>query len=244
MEKTVWERLVTGWTNMHYTGILWFICSLFALIVGIKYYRKDRSYQLFILYCLSNTFLLNIVNNFINYSFNLKGIRHVIYLETANTLFALLEITAFFYLFKEILNIKFVKHMIKICWIVFLFFCVIFFWKTIENKPTESQITNNSFIINCIEFFMLLFLCLLYFYELLTKETRQVIPLTQSPSFWIISGLFFYCIVSLPVLLIGYKLFITNRDLYFIMFSIHYLSLSFLSLCLAKAFSCKTTLTI
>lgn len=243
MKKTFWDYISNEWAASNYTELFWFISSLFALIVGIKNYRKERSYQLFITYILSSILLLNIGTDFITYFFSLKGIKHVIFLESTNTVFALIEVVSFFYLFKNTLYSIFINKVIKIFWLVFITLCIFFVWKLFGNNATLNQITNYSFLINCIEFFMMLILCLQYFYHLLTKEVRELIPLSRKPSFWIISGLFFYCVVSLPLLLIGDRLFLKNKDLYLNVGSIHYISFSLLFLCLAKAFSCKTTLT-
>jgi hypothetical protein len=243
MEKTFWEYISNDWAAFNYTGLFLLISSLFALIVGLKNYQKERCYQFFIIYILSSILLLNIGVYFITYFLNLRGIKHVVFLESINTVFALVEIISFFYLFKKVLHTKFNKKVIKTFWIAFIILCIYFIWKLIGNNVTPNQITNYSFLINCIEFFILLLLCLQYFYLLITKEARDLIPLSHKPSFWIISGLFFYCVVSLPLLLIGNRLFLKNKDIYLILGSIHYISFSFLFLCLAKAFSCKTTLT-
>jgi hypothetical protein len=243
MEESVFEKILKGWANLFYTGPIWFLCSLFALIVGIKHYRKEKSYQLFIIYCLSSLTMMNILHNLILYSLTSKGIGRTIFLETSNTLFTIVEVTVFFYWFKNILNTKFIKQVIKIIWIIFIAICIIFVYKFLQDGVSKDEIRKNSYLINVIEFFTLLLLCLFYFYQLLIKETNHLIPLSKSPSFWIISGLFFYCIVSLPALLIGNKLYLTSIELYFIMGAIHYISISLLFLCIAKAFSCKTTLT-
>jgi hypothetical protein len=243
MEESVFEKILKGWANLFYTGPIWFLCVLFALIVGVKHYRKEKSYQLFIIYCLSSLTMMNILHDLILYSLTSKGIGRTIFFEMANTLFTIVEITVFFYWFKNILNTKFIKQGIKIIWIIFIAICIIFVYKFLQDGVSKDEIRKNSYLINVIEFFTLILLCLFYFYQLLIKETTHLIPLSKSPSFWIISGLFFYCIVSLPALLIGNKLYLTNIELYFIMGAIHYISISLLFLCIAKAFSCKTTLT-
>lgn len=243
MDESVFKKILEGWANLFYTGPIWFLCALFALIVGIKYFRKEKSYQLFIIYCLSSLIIMNIIHDLFIYSLTSKGIGRTIFLETANTLFTIVEITTFFYWFKNILNTKFLNQAIRILWIIFIAICTIFIWKLFQDGISKDEMIKNSFLINCIEFFTLILLCLFYFYQLLIKETNHLIPLSKSPSFWIISGLFFYCIVSLPALLIGNKLYLTNIELYFIMGAIHYISISLLFLCIAKAFSCKTTLT-
>lgn len=244
MEKTVWENLLDSIERLHYTGILWLICSLIALIFGIKNYRKEITYQLLLIYCLSSLIMMNVIYNFILYSINLKDDKSIIYSETTNTVFAIVEISAFLYFFKQILSNKFIKKLVNIFWIIFFTSCILFLIKMIDLDLSKTQIRKNSYIINIFEFLLLLPLCLLYFYQLLTKDQIKPVKLIDSPSFWVVSGLFFYCIVSLPFLFIGSKIYFSSPYLFNLMGSIHYTSISLLLLCIAKAFSCKKTITI
>lgn len=244
MEKTVWENLLDSFERLHYTGILWLISSLVALIIGLKNYRKERSFQLLIIYCLSSLLLMNVTFNFINYSLKFSKYKSFIYSEIINTFFVIVEISTFFYFFKQILNSKLVQHLIKVFSIILLMLCIAFLIKLTENGISKFQIRNISYSINIIEFFSLIILCLIYFYRILTKDQIKPVKLNDSPSFWIVSGLFFYCIVSLPFLFIGNKMYVRSPYLFYLMGSIHYTSISLLFLCLAKAFSCKKTITI
>ena len=193
---------------------------------------------------MSSLLLVNIVFDIINSAFLQKGLKATIFIESTNTVFALVEISSFLYLFKQILNVKFIKQLIIILWVIFLILFFVFFLKMTEVGLTRNQIKKISYAVNIIEFLILLPLCLLYFYHLLIKEQHKLIHLNDSPSFWIISGLFFYCSVSLPFLFIGDTFSTRSRNLYYLMGSIHYTSISLLFLCLAKAFSCKKALTI
>ncbi len=244
MNITFWKFLIRNWEQTYYTELLWIICTLIALIVGIKYYRKEKTYFLLLAYTLSSILITTIGYYIIKYTFSLKGLSSIIYLECANTLFAMVEMTTFKYLFRKLLHSSFMDRVIKILWLLFNILCIFFFWNILGNNLSRIQIVSYSFIINIIEFFILLFLSLLYFRHLFIKDFIQITPLLKSPSFWIISGLFFYCVVSLPVLLVGNKLSINQFTLYLLAGSFHYISISFLFLCITKAFSCKVTLTI
>ncbi len=244
MEKTAWEKVLQYLEKLHYTSILWLICTLIALIFGIKHYRKEITYQFLLIYCLSSLIMMNVIYNFILYSVNIKNDKRIIYSETTNTLFAFVEISAFLYFFKQILGNKFIKKLVNIFWIIFFTSCSLFLIKMIDLNLSKTQIRKNSYIINIFEFLLLLPLCLIYFYQLLTKDQIKPVKLNDSPSFWIVSGLFFYCIVSLPFLFIGNKIYVSSPYLFYLMGSIHYTSISLLFLCLAKAFSCKKTITI
>jgi len=244
MEQTFWEYLINTWKKTYYTQPLWVVCSIIALITGLYYYQKEKSHNLLIIYSLSSILLPSTGYWFIKYFFSLRSPSLIIYLESSNTLFAVIEITTFLYLFKKLLNTEFISRIIYMLWIVFTSLCVLLFSVMLKNKFSPDQISHYSFLLEIFELFILLLLCLLFFYKLLTTDISRVIPISKSPSFWIISGLFFYCIVSLPLLLIGYRLYISNPHLHLVTGSIHYISISFLFLCITKAFLCKTTLTI
>jgi len=243
MQESLWHYLTDVWAKLYYTELIWLICSAIALLVGIRNYRKEMTYQLLLIYTVSSIWE-NIGQRIVKHSFSLEGINSTAYVESTNTFFSLVEITTFAYIFKKLLKTKLFKITIEVIWLIFSALCVYFLYKIFEGHLPQNEIKNYSFILNSIEFFILLFLCLPFFYQLLVREFTQVVPISKSPAFWITSGLFFYCIVSLPILLIGDKLFTTNYDLLLIVVSIHFASNSLLFLCIAKAFSCKTTLTI
>lgn len=242
MEKFGFDKLFAYWKYTNHIPIILFICTVFSIILGIKYFRKESTYYFLLVYCILALFVIEVILNFVIYFFTLNKITYTVFVETLNVFFALIEITTFLFFFKRTLNTYLIKQLTNSFWIFFLIICIIFWSNSITHNVTKSQLVRNSYIINYIELFILLIFCLLYFYDLLTNDKWQFIPINKSPSFWITSGLFFYCIVSIPTLLISDKV-ITSRNLYFIMGSIHYISFSILFLCLAKAFSCKTTIT-
>lgn len=244
MEQNFWDSLLSKIEDTFYTGGLWQIASFLTLVVGIKHYRKETSYNLFIIYT-AMSFLISLpINRIMVYLLNFKRMEYTIYLETMNTLFALIEICAFLYFFMYTLKLKFIKQFVLLFLAIFIGVCILFFLKISLTKDiTIFDIESYSYKINWFEFSILLAFCLLYFYQLLIQETDKIFHLHQSPSFWIVSGLFFYCIVSLPATIIGIKLLFANRGLYNLMGAVHYISISLLLLTLAKAFSCKKTLT-
>ncbi len=243
MEKGFWEKIQQNFNTIHYTSLLWMLCSLFAILIGLKYYQREKTYHLFLLFCLTSLIITNPISFAIETVFQMNKFGARVYEEVLNTLFALIEATAFFSLLKKKLQIKNINLLVKVLWLILFFLCTFFFLSIATQNITKKQILIFSFYITCVEFFMLLPLCLLYFYQLLFKENKINISLKNSPSFWIISGLFFYCSVSLPFLLLGNKLLSMNQNLYLLLWSIHYISISILLLCIAKAFSCKAPLT-
>lgn len=242
MNRT-WDILLTSWENMHFTAPLWFLCAGLALIIGLRNYQNENNFRLFITYIIANLVLINIVFDFLIILLELKYLTSSIFREGFNTVFALVELTVFLFFFRSLPTLKYLSLVINIVWLAFFCVCLYFLSVIFRGNISVAQLMQTSYLINCIEFFVLLTFCLLYFYTLLTKNIDNTVALIQSPSFWIISGLFFYSSVSLPTLLIAEELYPRYRNLYFLMGTIHYLSISILLLCITKAFKCRRPLT-
>lgn len=243
MEKSVWETVLLNWASSYYTEVFWLFCTIVAFATGIKNYRKERTNQLLLFYLFSSFLLIDPLFSITTHLFDMDKSARNIYIEEINILFAFIEISTFFYLFNKIFSRKVVTHLLLIFWTIALCAFVFFYWSLTVNKITIIRIRENSTLAICLEFILLLLFCLLFLYQLLTKEKSTLVPLIQSPSFWIICGLFFYCIVSIPYLVIGSAFVLSNINFYTLMGSVHYISIGILFICIAKAFSCKATLT-
>ena len=244
MEQSVWENIFNKLSSYYYTNILWLACAVFAFIIGLKYYRKERCYQLFIVYIILNILINPIIFATVNSFLKIKINNSQIFLEIENTIYGFIELTAFFCFFNLLADSSLIKKIIRIFWILFTAFCIISIWRFVSINLNRYEVIRTSYFINSIEFIFLLILCINFFYKLLTKEISNRIEIVSSPSIWIVTGLFIYSVVSLPFFLIIETLLKTNNySLFYLTGSIHYLVISFLLLCLAKAFSCKTVLT-
>lgn len=242
MDGSFWDYILKYFEKSYYTYPLWLISMMITIIAGIKYYRKEKLFQFFLSYAVISI-LISTHIDVIKYYSGLRGRSYTYYLESSNTVFEMIELSVFFFFFTYLFNSKNIKVLIQILWIIFLGICIFFFQKVLDPDTQMNELNRMSFLINAIEFVLLIPFALYYFYCLLTKEVLIKKSLASSPAFWIVNGLFFYCIVSFPLLLMGAHLYEQNRHLYEITFSFHFMSLSILFLCLAKAFSCKTPLT-
>lgn len=241
MELSGWERLLRLWNSEFYTSFFVFSCLLFTLIVGLKNYKKNRLYNFFYIYVIS-AFLLLSFNQFIFTGLlNLQGTTIVICIETINLIFAFIEYVVFYIFFSAILNSNTAQILMKFFTYLFTVITIVFLIRICD--PGISKHLTRRFVDMAIslELLFIAYLCVTYFYELLNRN--PIINLLQSPSFWIISGLFFYCILIPPFFLVSEILIIENIVIYHIFFAIHYISFGCLFLTIAKAFSCKSLLT-
>lgn len=238
MDNNVIQKILKLWDISYYTYPLLLICVLTCILVGLRNYRREKNHYLLLIYAIL-TLLLFIINVAINIQYD-KGQTKTILNETSNTLFAILEFILFAMFLWKILKSKISKIFLSIAFFILLA-SVLNFLIQISNPNTPiDKIIKLSFNINILEFFSLLIACLIFFYESLHKELTFDLP--NSPSFWVITGLFIYCIASIPFLSIGYNLQISQSNLYILMYSIHYICLSIFFIALTKAFLCKMNL--
>ena len=235
-----WDRIISSWSDGYYMAFCWLACAVITIITIIVNFKKTTLHFSFLIYAIANFLLVNIGLDYLNNFLKLNPRESAIFLETANTIFAIIEISLFLFYFSKILAQSFIRHVIFASWVTFSLICTSFFSLLIKESSTRHEIRTSSFLINGVEFFILIVFCLKYFSELLGKQGSYD-SLGKSPSFLIVTGLFLYCIISLPTLLISEN--IRNDRLLYSMGAIHYCALSLSLLCTAKAFSCKIALT-
>lgn len=242
METSTLERIFESFEKNYFTIPIWGICMIIALFIGLKNFRKDVIYILFLTYTVSGLLLIISCQYLIDIA-NISKDQKGTYVEQLNTLFQIIETFTYSFFFIAIFNDKRIKIiLISICiLVIFAYILSLLISPRIENN-VQFMRKSNSLIIS-IEFSLLLILSLYYYYFLLNKKSQAIQPINEIPSFWIVSGIFFYSVISLPSLLLVDRMRVLYLPFYNIMFAIHYISLSILFLCIAKAFLCKKSLT-
>ncbi|MCW3117211.1 MAG: hypothetical protein JWM28_1293 [Chitinophagaceae bacterium] len=119
---------------------------------------------------------------------------------------------------------------------------IIFLYLLFFVKIVETIIYKISDYIISFELLFLSILCIAYYFELF--RGKAVNNLKQSPSFWIVTALFFYAVIITPFFMLVTDEFMKNqRDIYNALFAVHYILFSFLFLAIIKAFLCRKPLT-
>lgn len=240
MEQAAWKRLLTFYEKTYYTEIVVILASLFLLYVIIKYFSKKKFAYLFLVYAI--TCIILFLGFPIQRSvFPPTGRLGTVVIESVNTLFAISELSVFIIFFFQIINSKSSKKLLLLILSLFFISIIYFLSKLLNLNSDRSEIMKASLFVNILEFSIFLVAVLSYFMELFTKPPTQNLAL--SPAFWISSGLFIYILGSLPLLLFAEYIWAANRNLYYLLFSIHFLSLSLLLLTISKAFLCPEPLT-
>ena len=238
MEQSVWDRLAAHWATTYYIELIVIIVAIGLLFITIKF-NKERLSYLFVIYsllCIVHFSLADILRVF----FGLQGKSVIMFIETLNSIFTLVELCVFIIYFFHIIESRASKKVLSFLLSFFAIAFIVFMIKLFDVNSEKSDITKSSVIVNVVEFCILLIAIFLYFIQLFTKP--PTLNLANSPAFWIASGLFIYILVSLPMLLFNEHLRI-GKDLYFLLFVFHYISLLLLLMTISKAFLCRQPIT-
>jgi hypothetical protein len=95
----------------------------------------------------------------------------------------------------------------------------------------------NLIILFCIQAVSLLIICAYYFIN--TFKKVQIVNLLTEPSFWIVTGLTFFMLSTLPFSLISASLIKKDWNLFVYLFSIFYIFYTILFIMILKGYLCK-----
>jgi len=122
MDKTNFEKMVELWHKAYYTKLILILCIFTAIIIGIKFYRKEKIYTFFLIYIsLSVLFILGA--QIITILIGLYGRSSALLEELCNTIFALVEFSTFYYFFLKVIDGKIIKLFMRILIIPFFLLC-------------------------------------------------------------------------------------------------------------------------
>lgn len=233
------EKLLDKLASFYYIDILELLSISIAIIVAIRSKRKEIVSYLFIGYSICSLLLL--LQSYFSILANVTSTTRVKIMEGSNIFFGLVEYLVFYFFFKSVLSSNLIKHLMSAFFLILITATLAFFYIDIFNPPSKFTIIQIADLIITFELLFLAFLCIVYYYELFTK--KPILNLFQKPSFWIVTGLFFYTIIIVPFFAITNIVVTTNEEIFFTFFTVHYLTICTLFIAISKAFLCKRTLT-
>jgi hypothetical protein len=234
------EKLIQILEWRHYGDLIMAFFELTAIVTGLLFVRKQKTGIFFLGYLFFDLIALISIDYVLLSSFFTTQ-ESSFFAFFTNTLISLVELIVYYHFFFKTIKSQFIIKLMKLLRIIFISIMIIF-------VTTQFSFLTNRFsyvteIIGVIEFLFLLLPCFTYFYELFKND--PVVNLYHRPSFWIVTGIFFYAIISIPYYLIDcffvnnqyeYR-YILDLVLYYIPFAINFIFLT-------RAFLCKKTLTI
>jgi len=213
------------------------ICEILALLMCLFYSIRTNIGKAFFAYILFD-FVIALFDYYLMYFSKAPQKTKNNFIYGSNAWISAVELWVYYYFFFRVIQNSIVKRIMKILLIIFTtVFVVLAIFKIYES----DSIRYTSEIIGAAEFLFLLLPCFTYYFELLAIKTTE--DLFKRPSFWIVTGIFFYSAISIPYYLIGNFLQINNYHSQIVTFLMFYIPFSISFLFLTKAFLCKKILT-
>ena len=213
------------------------ICEVFALTICVFYSMKSNVGKVFFCYLLFD-FLILLFDYYLMYFSPPEQKKSMVLIYITNSCISEVELGVYYYLFNQILQSVTIKYLMKASFVLFTAFFVMLI--LFDRRDSYRYISG---IVGAVEFLLLLVPCFAYYFQLFSITTSE--DLLKKPSFWIVTGIFFYSAISIPYYLIGNFLQVNKyhftTQLTTFMF---YIPFSFNLLFLTKAFLCKKPLTI
>lgn len=235
------DEIIQDWEKNYYTELWLFIILVVTLIISLKKRSLHPQLKLLPIYLIS--FLLLNVSGYIHDIFFYQKTYSTFFLtinKIGNYLVTLIEFSTFLYYFYTIIKttkIKIIIRIVSVC--MLLLFSLILIQLLFFTDGSDYSPLHNLYIAESATLFII---CFFYFIELF--RSPPILKLTNTPNFWISSGLMFYLLGTLPITLITDYIFDTNFFLYENLFSIIYLLYILLFLMIIRAYLCKSEKTI
>jgi len=235
-----WDKLIDNFSKYYYTPLLMLIVEATALIIAIIYIRRTKIGKAFIFY-IAFDFCLLIVDCFLISHPGIAPKFRSQFMTYINNLVALTELLVYYIFFYIILSNSKIKNLMRVLALFFAIIIAVYFITRLNFLT--NRFIYISYLIGVTEFIFMLPPCFFYFYNILTVDSE--VSLLKRPTFWIVTGIFFYSLISIPYYLLNRYLSDHDKQLWHALQAALYVipfTLNFVFL--IKAFLCKKPLTI
>lgn len=235
-----YTKLLQHFQDTYYTEVLMLCVELTALICGLIYIRKYLLGRYFIFYiAVDLSILLFCWYLILKPGVDTKLTSRIV--NTCNVIISLTELFVYFLFFRLLLSNERIKKIISILVIVYTFLVILYLITMFDFITNRLRYV--TYLLGVLEFLILIPLCFAFYHQILKTESK--LKLFERPSFWIVTGVFFYALISIPYYLLEPSIneyghqskYILNALLFHLPFTFHFAFLT-------KAFLCKKTLTI
>jgi len=227
------DRVLRYWEVGYFTNAIWLFLTFLGLIVSFRKGKNSKNFKPLTIYFLSHL-ILNLIavidlaskprfDPFLRLFFS--------YFDLAVTI---IEITVFTQIIRGFVITKSKKIILKATPLTFIC-CILVALVINKNGFKLDQI----FLQRCftLQALFLILACILYYIELF--KLQPVFQLFDQPSFWIITGLSFFMICTLPFSIFGEALMVLDYQLYLKMFCIFNVFHCILGAMILRAYWCK-----
>jgi hypothetical protein len=229
------DLLFNWWIKNYFLDPLCALTALVGFIIFISKVPKKNELYIFSYYFIAYVFLKLVFFVDITFSktpFYLAGIRITNFFDYIFTLF---EFLIFFLFFKKILcNNSHKKVLTIICYLFMLIGCSLVLYDIYTFG--RFRLASAYFLFN-MQAISLLIPCAFYYLEIF--KLRPTLDLLHEPSFWVVTGLSFFIISTLPFSLLLSSFLKAHPSLNDNLFDIFYVFYILLFAMIIKAYLCK-----
>jgi hypothetical protein len=225
------ENLVRYFQETYFLDPIFFCTCILCFMLSIKLNYKHKTLRIFQVYF--GAFVIDKISNYY-FGFASNSITDRRFDNLVDYFFTILEFSCFAYFIRS--NIHTASKRTIIFWISIFFYTIALFLMSycLRNNGYVNQKSNN--ILYAIQATCLLILCIIYFVQSFKAAPRN---LKQDPSFWIVVGLTFFTLSTLPFTILLNFLLDNYRATYNSLFSIFFVFYIFLFATVIRGYLCE-----
>lgn len=226
------KEFLAYWKVDFYTGIISFFLAVAGLIVSLKKKENDKLKPLaffFLAYVLMES--IGVINR-ATHLYKPLRIKIALYVDLVVTI---VEFLTFFSVIRNYITNDKIKKALTPLRPLFISATTIYFIYYIIAYNLHDQYFLQ--IVFTIEALLLVVACSFYYIDIFTKKPKT--ELTQDPSFWVVTGVAFFMLCTLPFSMVGLYLVKVNFHLYVQLFAVFEVFYWILFLMIIKAYFCK-----
>lgn len=231
------HNLFHEWKKFYFIEGVYIILLLCVLFTALKRAKTERISYVFFFFILSDFLFLLTMEVFV-----IIGDRSSSNFTTfSNTFISILEATAYTIYFNVILKNDRLK---KILNVIYLIIVTLLLFGVLTHFSFLSKRSNHiAYILQSLELAFLSFACILFYIQIFKVYRKE--PLHERPSFWIVTGLLFFALLSIPYYLIqSYLKTIKHENIRLVITLFYYLPIIINLAFLYKGLKCKQSMTI
>ena len=186
--------LIYHFKNTWFTELIVFMLNIVALIICFK--KRSTLEYFFAFY-----FFLNILVLLISWSITTTNISNTtkgLIFNTLNTMITIVELFTYTIFFRQLLKPLIFKYVLLIPFCIFLAIEIMYLITKFSFLTDRYRYIYS--LLNVLEFLILITPCLIYYYNLFNTDTAM--GLFLRPSFWIVTGIFTFSVISIPFYLL------------------------------------------
>jgi hypothetical protein len=230
------QGLFNQFSSQYYSGLIVLVMAISGLSISIIRKKEHYSLRLFPFYFIAYIILTLIFYiNVISYINSPSNQNISIMVTGSDYIFTLIEFLIFMHFFYNIINSTSKKRLIAL--LITLFLLVYISYLANDLILYRNIKTDTVTIVYTLESAVLLIPSIFYYFQVFTNP--PTINLRKESSFWVVTGIFFSMICSLPYCIIENYLRKINSSLYVQLFAILYILYCLLFLMIIRAYLCQ-----